>query len=62
MGIVKVVGIIALVVFLVAYIGDKVMEWISTSSVCDKICQILEYVECGAMTIALVCGIIHLFA
>lgn len=63
MEIVKIIGIIALIVFLVADIGTKVISWlVSSEKVVDKVGEILEYVSSGSLTIGVVCGIIHLFA
>ena len=63
MEIVKIIGIIALIIFLVAYIGTKVISWlVSSEKVVDKVGEILEYVSSGSLTIGVVCGIIHLFA
>lgn len=63
MEIVKIIGIIALIVFLVAYIGTKVISWfVLSGEVVNKIEEILEYVETASLTIGAVCGIIHLFA
>lgn len=60
---VKIVGIIALVVFLVAAIGHKCIKWfIPTGDVWNRVEEILEYVEVGSLTLGSVCGIIHLFA
>lgn len=63
MGIVKIVGIVALLVFLAAFIGRAVIVWFCDSStIIDKVRATLGYVTTGAMTIAAVCGIIRLFA
>ncbi len=63
MEIVKIIGIIALIVFLVAYIGTKVISWFALSGeIVNKIEEILEYVSTGSLTIGAVCGIIYLFS
>ena len=60
---VKIVGIIALVVFLVAYVGHRCIKWfVSCGDKWDRIEEILEYIEVGSLTLGAVCGIIHLFA
>lgn len=63
MELVKIIGIVAIIVFLVSYIGDKTLSWfVKPGSVTEKIDQILGYVSNGAFAIASACGIIHLFA
>lgn len=63
MEIVKIIGIIALIIFLVSYIGTKVISWfVLSGEVVNKVEEILEYVSSGSLTIGVVCGIIHLFA
>lgn len=63
MEIVKIIGIVAIIVFLVAYIGDKTISWfVNPGSTMEKIDQILGYVATGAFSVASACGIIHLFA
>ena len=60
---VKIVGIIALVVFLVAYVGHRCIKWfVSCGDKWDRIEEILEYIEVGSLTLGAVCVIIHLFA
>ena len=63
MRIIKIIGIIAIIVFLVAYIGNKAISWFADpGSTLDKIRQILGYAATGAFTIAASCGIISLFS
>lgn len=63
MEIVKIIGIIALIIFLVAYIGTKVISWfVLSGEVVNKVEEILEYVSSASLTIGAACGIIHLFA
>lgn len=63
MEIVKIIGIAAILVFLVAYIGEKTISWfVRPGSSLEKIDKILGYVATGAFSIASACGIIHLFA
>lgn len=63
MEIVKIIGIIALIIFLVAYIGTKVISsFVLSGEVVNKVEEILEYVSSGSLTIGAVCGIINLFA
>ena len=63
MEIVKIIGIASILIFLVAYIGDKTLSWfVKPGSVAEKIDEILGYVSSGAFAIASACGIIHLFA
>ena len=63
MEIVKIIGIIALIVFLVAYIGTKVISWfVLSGDVVNKVEEILEYVSSVSLIIGAACGIIHLFA
>lgn len=63
MGIVKTIGIIAVIVFLVAYLGEKTLNWfVKPGSTTEKIDQLLGYVATGAFALAAACGIISLFA
>lgn len=63
MELVKVIGIIALIVFLVAYIGDMTTSWfIHNEETLKKVDQILDCIAFGGITVALACGLIHLFS
>lgn len=63
MRIIKIIGIIAIIAFLVAYIGEKAIGWFSDpGSTMDKIRQILGYVATGAFSIGATCGVISLFS
>lgn len=63
MEIVKTIGIIAILIFLVAYLGEKTLGWFAKpGSTTEKIDQILGYVSTGAFALASACGIISLFA
>ena len=63
MEIVKIIGIIALVIFLVAYIGDKTIAWfVKPGTIVEKIDAICGYVASGAFAIGTACGIIYLFS
>ena len=63
MEIVKIIGIASILIFLVAYIGDRTLSWfVKPGSVVEKIDEILGYVSSGAFAIASACGIIYLFA
>ena len=63
MEIVKIIGIASILIFLVAYIGDRTLGWfVKPGSVAEKIDEILGYVSSGAFAIASACGIIYLFA
>ena len=64
MEIVKIIGISALILFLVAYIGNWALSFIDnpTGKGVEKIIKILGHVSAGAFTLAGVCGIISLFA
>ena len=63
MEIVKTIGIIAIILFLVAYVGEKTLGWFANpGSTTEKIDQILGYVSTGAFALASACGIIALFA
>lgn len=60
---IKIIGIIALVIFVVAVIAKKAFGWfVSPGKVLDKAMEILGYVITGSLTIAASCGIICLFA
>lgn len=62
MVIAQITGIIALIVFLLAYIGKTVVTWFTNpSDLTDKIINICEYIATGALTLGAVCGIITLF-
>ena len=63
MGIVKIIGIIAILIFLVAYIGDRTITWfVKPGSILVKVVEILDYVATGTFYLASACGIIYLFA
>lgn len=62
MEIVKIIGIIALIISLVAYLGTKCTKIILSKEVMKKVEEILEFVFSTSLTIGAVCGIIHLFA
>jgi hypothetical protein len=63
MEIVKIIGIIALILFVVAVIAKKaVILFVETGATQDKIVEILGYVITGSFTIAASCGLINLFA
>lgn len=61
---VKITGIVALIIFLVAYVGDKTISWFVNSGnpTTEKIDGILGYIATGTFGLAAACGIIHLFA
>ena len=53
MEIVKIIGIASILIFLVAYIGDRTLSWfVKPGSVAEKIDEILGYVSSGAFAIA----------
>lgn len=58
---VKITGIVALIIFLVAYVGDKTISWFVNPTT-EKIDEILGYIATGTFGLAAACGIIHLFA
>ena len=63
MQIVKVIGIIAIIVFLVAYIGEKAISWFAEpGDIINTIVRILGYIATGAFSIGASCGIISLFS
>lgn len=62
MELVRIIGIIAMLFFLVAYIGGKVIGWFTSGEIVDRIVSILVSVSTGALTIGTVCGIIHLLS
>ena len=63
MEIVKIIGIVSILLFLIAYVGDKTIAWfVKPGSVLEKIDEICGYVAAGAFAIASACGIIYLFA
>ena len=66
MEIVKIIGIIALIISLVAYLGTKctkIISWfVLSKEVMKKVEEILEFVFSTSLTIGAVCGIVHLFA
>ena len=63
MEIVKIIGIVSIVLFLIAYVGDKTLAWfVKPGSTLEKIDEICGYVAAGDFAIASACGIISLFA
>lgn len=63
MEVIRFIGVIASIIFLIAYIASKVIIWFAhPGSTLEKVSKILEYVTTGAWSIAAACGIIHLFA
>ena len=63
MEIVKIIGIAAILVFLVAYIGEKTIGWfVKPCTTAEKIDEILGYVANGSFALASACGIIFLFS
>lgn len=63
MRIIKIIGIIAIVAFLVSYIAEKAIAWFAEpGSTIDKIREILGYVATGSFAIAASCGVIALFS
>ena len=60
---IKIIGIIALILFVVAVIAKKAVIWfVDPGETQDKILQIIGYVITGSFTIAASCGLLHLFA
>ena len=58
----QIIGIIAICIFLVAYIGCKAIDWfVSPGSIKDKIVDILSYVASGSLAVAATLGVICLF-
>ena len=63
MELIKIIGIIAIIVFLVAYIGNRAISWfVVPGTTLEKVEDILSFVATGGLAIAASCGIIHLFA
>jgi hypothetical protein len=58
MEIVRVIGIIALIVFIVTFFSTLILPEESW----QKARQILDYVSFGSLILGVTCGIIHLFA
>lgn len=60
---IKIVGLIALILFLFAYIGNKAITWLVLPDArIAKVEKILQYVASGSLTVAAACGMIHLLA
>ena len=58
----QIIGIIAICVFLVCYIGCKAIEWfVAPGSIKDKIVDILSYVASGSLGVGATLGVICLF-
>ena len=61
MGTIKVIGIIAIIILVVAYLGEKVLTWfIEPSDTTDKIEDILGSVALAALVVGVACGLLCL--
>jgi hypothetical protein len=62
MNTIKILGIVACIVFLAAYIADRTLLWfVKPGSKAEKIDELLEYISTGAFALAGALGIINLF-
>lgn len=63
MGAIRIIGIIALVIFLIAIIGKYTIKWFATKwEKRDKAVSILGYVATASLVATAACGIVYLFA
>lgn len=62
MGTIKVIGIIAIIILVVAILGKKVLTWfIEPSDTTDKVEDILGCIAVASLVVGVACGLLFLF-